>query len=253
MLEVNNLSVAFELGRDSVAAITGMTFSMAEGERLALMGESGCGKTVLALTILGLLPRTARVGGTVRFRGLDLTTAANARTLRGGKIAVSWSNAGAFFDPVATIGSQIAEAYLIHHPGDGKNARDKVLALMERLNFPDPDRIYRSHPHQLSGGMSQRAMIAMSLVNDPALVIVDEPTRGLDDRNRDMAVETLLSVKSVAVLLITHDVELARALADSVMVMRGGSVLENAPRDMFFNGPAHPYSRDLLAAGMMEA
>ncbi len=250
MLDVDNLSVVFELAHETIPAISNMTFSLPAGGRLALMGESGCGKTVLALSILGLLPRTARVGGTILFRGIDLTIAANARVVRGKDIAVSWSNAETYFDPVATIGDQIAEAYLIHHPGKGNNARDKVIALMDKLNFSDPGRVYRSFPHQLSGGMNQRAMIAMSLVNDPALVIVDEPTRGLDDRNRDMVVDTLLVPESVGMLLITHDVGLARTVADSVMVMRGGIILEKAARDAFFALPAHPYSRQLVDAEM---
>ncbi len=250
MLDVDNLSVVFELAHETIPAISNMTFSLPAGGRLALMGESGCGKTVLALSILGLLPRTARVGGTILFRGIDLTIAANARVVRGKDIAVSWSNAETYFDPVATIGDQIAEAYLIHHPRKREQRPRQSDRPDGQAQLLRSGAGVSSFPHQLSGGMNQRAMIAMSLVNDPALVIVDEPTRGLDDRNRDMVVDTLLVPESVGMLLITHDVGLARTVADSVMVMRGGIILEKAARDAFFALPAHPYSRQLVDAEM---
>lgn len=246
MLEVNDLSVSFVMKDEIIQALGSVSFSLRHGEKLAVIGESGCGKTVLALAILNLLPHTARVGGSILFNGKELTLESNARTVRGNEIGMSWSNAENSFNPLYTIGEQIAEAYSIHHPGKKKEAREKAFSLMEKLNFPRPEKVFGSYPHQLSGGMNQRAMIAMSLVNDPSLVIIDEPTRGLDDRNREMVIDTTGSLNDISLILITHDLFLAENISDFIMVMRQGVVLETAERRKFFSNPGHPYSGALL-------
>ncbi|MFA6470420.1 MAG: ABC transporter ATP-binding protein [Candidatus Latescibacterota bacterium] len=240
MLKVNNLSVSFVMKNDSVQAVNAVSFTLGYGEKLALIGESGCGKTVLALAMLNLLPQTARISGSIRFKGKDLTRESDARTVRGADIGMCWSNAENYFNPIYTVGEQIAEAYSIHHPAGKKEAREKAFSLMEKLNFPHPDKVYRSFPHQLSGGMNQRAMIAMSLVNDPSLVIIDEPTRGLDDRNREMAIETIHSLENISLFLITHDLYLAECISNFIMVMRQGVILEKAAKKVFFLCPQHP-------------
>jgi ABC-type dipeptide/oligopeptide/nickel transport system ATPase component len=246
MLDIQNLSVAFTMKNEFVRAVTSVSLFLGKGERLAVIGESGCGKTVLALAILNLLPRTARVEGIVHFMGKNLTSESDAKQVRGREIGKCWSNAENYFNPLYTVGAQIMEAFSIHHPGEKKEAREKTLSLMKKLNFSHPERVFHSYPHQLSGGMNQRAMIAMSLINEPLLVIIDEPTRGLDDRNREMVVDTIHSLKNIAIFLITHDLSLAESVAHSVMVMREGKVLETAPGGVFFSNPRHPYSIELM-------
>lgn len=231
---------------ETVRAVESVSLTLGRAEHLAVIGESGCGKTVLALAILNLLPRTATVEGVIQFMGKDLTRESEAKSARGIEIGMCWSNAENYFNPLYTVGAQIAEAYVIHHPGKREEARGKALSLMEKLNFPHPDKVYRAYPHQLSGGMNQRAMIAMSLINGPSLVIIDEPTRGLDDRNREMVTETIQSLGDIAIFLITHDIGLAESVAHSVMVMRGGRILETGRSDEFFVHPRHPYSAELL-------
>lgn len=246
MLEIQELSVSFVMKNEIVRAVESVSLNLGRGERMAVIGESGCGKTVLALAILNLLPRTASVEGSIQFLGKDLTCASVTNSLRGREIGMCWSNAENYFNPMYTVGAQIAEAYSLHHPAKRKEAKDKALSLMEKLNFTHPDTVFRSYPHQLSGGMNQRAMIAMSLVNDPSLVIIDEPTRGLDDHNRKMVADAIHTLNGVAIFLITHDIPLAESIANSVMVMRRGRVLETGTGDEFFTHPRHPYSVELL-------
>ncbi|MCE5250527.1 ABC transporter ATP-binding protein [bacterium] len=246
MLEVTDLSVSFVMKNETVRAVSSVSFALGYGDKTAVIGESGCGKTVLALAMLNLLPQTARVDGSIRFNGKELTLESEARTVRGRDIGMSWSNAENYFNPIYTVGEQISEAYRIHHPSRKKEAREKTLSLMEKLNFPQPDKVFRSYPHQLSGGMNQRAMIAMSLINDPSLVIIDEPTRGLDDRNREMVMDTIHSLGNISIFLITHDLYLAERISNFIMVMRQGIILETAAKEAFFSCPHHPYSIDLL-------
>ena len=248
MLKLHDLSVSFIMKSEIVRAVESVSLTLDRGERLAVIGESGCGKTVLALAILNLLPRTASLEGTIQFMGKDLTRESEANSLRGGEIGMCWSNAENYFNPLYTVGAQIAETYSLHHPGKKKEARDTAFSLMRKLNFSNPDTVFRSYPHQLSGGMNQRAMIAMSLVNNPSMVIIDEPTRGLDDHNREMVVETIHSMDDIAIFLITHDMALAESVAHTIMVMRRGIILEKATRAEFFSNPRHPYSAELVGA-----
>jgi ABC-type dipeptide/oligopeptide/nickel transport system ATPase component len=225
-LDLTDLSVRFETPSGSVPAVDGACLRVEAGERMALVGESGCGKSVLALAVLGLLPRNARCSGTATFDGRDLLDPRTARSLRGSEIAMCWSNAERFFDPVIRVGRQIGEAYLQYHRGEKRIAHEKALVLLRKMGFAGPERIYNAYPSQISGGMNQRAMIAMSLINQPRLLLVDEPTRGLDDESRDRVVECLLGIGETSMLLITHDMDLVHQVAHGVYLMHEGKILD---------------------------
>jgi ABC-type glutathione transport system ATPase component len=249
ILGVEDLSVSFETRSGLVRAVNRVTLTIQPGERVALVGESGCGKTVLALALLGLLPRNARVDGSASLGSLNLLDAKVAASLRGREIAICWSNAERYFNPVAPIGAQIDEAYVLHHRRQGREARQRTLSLLRDVGFEDPERICRSYPFQLSGGMNQRAMIAMSLMNSPRVLLVDEPTRGLDDENRERVIRCLLGVSGASMLVITHDMELAEGVAQRAYFMREGEILDHGPVPGVLRGPSHPYARELVKAG----
>ncbi len=235
-LEVAGLSVRFDTAGGEVPAVVDTSLLVEPEDRMALVGESGCGKSVLALAVLGLLPRNARVSGEAWFNGRSLLATGVASALRGREIAMCWSNAERFFNPVMRVGRQIAEAYLQHHPGEEREARGRALDLLRRMGFAEPQRVYGAYPSQLSGGMNQRAMIAMSLINQPQLLLVDEPTRGLDDESRDRVVQCLLDIYGVSMLVITHDMELVQQIAHGVYFMRAGRILDARRCD----GPVPP-------------
>lgn len=235
ILTIEQLTIRF-----AAPVVNRVSLSVAHGQRVALVGESGCGKTVLALSLLGLLPQTARVEGTACFSGQNLLDPAVVRSLRGREIAMCWSNAEQYFNPVQRIGPQIDEAYSLHHPGKARLARDRTLELLRKMGFEDPWRVYKAYPSQLSGGMNQRAMIAMSLINSPSLLLVDEPTRGLDDANRNRVLRCLADLEDVSMLIITHDMDLVEQLAHQAHFMRAGELLH----------PDHPYARELVRAGL---
>jgi ABC-type dipeptide/oligopeptide/nickel transport system ATPase component len=226
MLEVVDLSVRFDTARGQVTAVDRASLVVEPEDRMVLVGESGCGKSVLALAVLGLLPGNARVSGEAFFDGRNLLDPGVAGSLRGREIAMCWSNAERFFNPVIPVGRQIEEAYWQHHPGETRQAKERTLDLLRRMGFGEPKRIYDAYPSQLSGGMNQRAMIAMSLINEPQLLLVDEPTRGLDDESRDRVVECLLDIFGVSMLVITHDMELVRQIAHGVYFMRAGRIVD---------------------------
>jgi len=246
ILEIIGLSVVFETNCGDRVAVRDASLAIAPGERLALMGESGCGKTVLAMAVLGLLPQNVRVTGSIRFEGCEILNSREVPKLRGRRLAVCWSNAERFFDPVMTVGVQIAEAYRVHHPGDRSQAKEITLALLKRLGFKDPDDAYRRYPFQLSGGMNQRAMIAMSLINNPHLLIVDEPTRGLDDRNRYLVIEALLDIGEASLFVITHDLELVSKIAGRFLVMKRGEIIDRGTCSDQRIRSDHPYTRRLV-------
>ncbi len=249
-LSLRELSVSFDSVKESVLAVDRVSLSIFPGSRAALVGESGCGKTVLALALLGLLPRNARTSGTALLLGQNLLEPSTARALRGREIGICWSNAERFFNPVMRIGRQISEAYLQHHPGARKQAKEMSLALLERMGFSEPSRFYAAYPFQLSGGMNQRAMIAMSIINEPRLLLVDEPTRGLDDESRDRVLSCLFGIGGTSMLVITHDIDLVRQLADSVFFMRAGAIVDGGRCPDLLEGPLHPDARRLMEADL---
>lgn len=247
---IEKLSVPFCTPAGWVPTVNRVSLDVPAGRRVALVGESGCGKTVVALALLGLLPKNARVEGAVRFGQQDLLDPRVARSLRGREIAMCWSNAERYFNPTQRIGAQIEEAYSLHHPGRRQEAREKALALLRTMGFEDPRRACCAYPSQLSGGMNQRAMIAMSLINSPSLLLVDEPTRGLDDANRDRVLGCLAEIGGVSMLMITHDIGMVRTLAHDVHFMRAGEILDGGPLPEALLHPQHSYSRELVRAGL---
>jgi ABC-type dipeptide/oligopeptide/nickel transport system ATPase component len=249
-LHVRDLAVTFKTPAGDVRAIDGLSLIIQTGERVALVGESGCGKTVLALSLVGLLPRNAHVAGTAVFDGEDLIHTNAARRIRGQKISICWSNAERFFNPVLPVGKQICEAYVQHHPQDRSHAEQKADALLKEMGFADSKLIRNSYPFQLSGGMNQRAMLAMSAINDPELLLVDEPTRGLDDESRESVVQCLRRIHQGSMLIITHDMRLVTELAHRVYFMKEGKILAHGPCPQALSNPGHPYAELMIQSDL---
>ncbi len=254
LLEVRDLRVRFETERGPADVVNGMSFTIAAGETLALVGESGCGKTVTALAILRLLGAAGRiVGGEVRFDGRNVLDLAprELRALRGRAIGMVFQDPVASLNPVLSCGDQIAEVVRAHAACSRLEARARALELLRRVRLPDPERQARAYPHQMSGGMCQRVGIALALAGAPRLLIADEPTTALDvtvqaqlcDLLRELQAET-----GMALLLVSHDLGLVAGLADRVAIAYAGHVVESAPVERLFAAPQHPYTRGLLRA-----
>jgi oligopeptide/dipeptide ABC transporter ATP-binding protein len=255
LLEVRDLGVEYALGPGRVArAVDGASFTVEEGQTLAVVGESGSGKSTLAHAIMGVLPAYGRfTGGQILFRGRDLRdmAAAELRALRGNEIAMVLQNPMESFDPVYPVGAQLAEAMRAHRAVSAKKARQAALSLMGQVGIPDPQARYGQYPHQFSGGMCQRALIAMALICQPKLLIADEPTSALDVTVQAQIMELLRASKQtydLAMVLITHDLRLAAAAADVILVMYAGQLVEAARADEVLHGPRHPYTAALLNA-----
>jgi len=247
LLSIRDLSVQIGAARP----VAGVSFEIAKGETFALLGESGCGKSMTALALMRLLPNAARIaGGAVEFAGADLLarTEADMRAVRGGRIGMIFQEPATSLNPVLTVGAQIEEALRLHAGGD---ARARVVELLAAVGIPDPERRAGEYPFQMSGGMKQRAMIAMALAGEPELLIADEPTTALDVTIQAQVLDLLDEIKrrrGMALLLITHDLGVVARMADRVGVMRDGRLVEVAKKEEFFRAPAHPYSRTLFAA-----
>ena len=227
-----------------------MSFDIAEAERVALVGESGSGKSLTARSILGLLPKPARIAaGSVRFRGEELVGRGERALsrLRGGELALVFQDPMTSWNPVKRVGVQIAEALTLH--GHRRGVRALVQQLLARVGIPSPAERARAYPHQFSGGMRQRGMIAMGIANRPALLIADEPTTALDVTVQDQVIRMLrdLSAESgTALLLITHNLAVVASLCDRVVVLYAGRIVESGPVDAIFDDPQHPYTWSLL-------
>jgi len=252
ILEVDNMTVAFKGLRGPVEVLSDVSFSVEPGEIVALVGESGSGKSVTSLAIMGLLGKNGGVTkGTIRFEGADLSalTLAHRREIRGRDMAMIFQEPGTSLNPVYRVGFQIAEA-LVEHDLCGANEADKrAVALMERVGIPAAAARFRDYPHQFSGGMKQRIMIAMALACNPRLLIADEPTTALDVTIQAQILNLILEMRSemnMATLLITHDMGVVAQMADRVVVMYAGEVVETATVGQLFTDPAHPYTRLLL-------
>jgi oligopeptide/dipeptide ABC transporter ATP-binding protein len=254
-LAVEDLRVEFNTRRGTVRAVRGLSYELAAGETLGIVGESGSGKSVGALAVLGLLPpRTARIiGGSVRFRGQELVgqSEKRLRAIRGTGIALIFQDPLSSLNPVLPIGRQITEQLETHGKASGKAAARRAVELLERVGIPDPGRRVRQFPHELSGGMRQRAMIAMALSCEPSLLIADEPTTALDVTIQAQILELLAELRvslEMAVLLITHDLGVVAGFADRVAVMYAGRVVEHGATPGLLSNPAHPYTAGLLGS-----
>lgn len=252
LLEVNNLHTYFQTREGLVRAVDGVTFSLDRGELLGLVGESGCGKSITALSIMRLVaPPGKIVAGEILFEGRDLLKLSNAemRNVRGNDVAMIFQDPMSSLNPVFTVGEQIAEALRLHRRLSRRDARLGAVAAMREVSIPDAELRAKDYPHQLSGGMRQRVMIAMALACDPKVLIADEPTTALDVTIQAQILELLNNLRStreLAVLLITHDLGVVAEVADRVAVMYTGQIVEQSPVDDLFARPKHPYTEGLL-------
>ena len=253
LLEVRDLSVRFDTDEGTVHAVDRMSLTLMPGQVLGVVGESGCGKSVTALSILRLLPESATVTGSVRFEGVDLLDAplAHMRSVRGRKISFVFQEPMTSLNPVLRIGRQIEEVLREHLDLPKRAARDRVVELLELVHIPDPRRRVDEYPHQLSGGMRQRVMIAMALACDPRVLIADEPTTALDVTIQAGILDLLRELRArlgTAIVLITHNLGVVADLADRVVVMYAGRKAEEAPVEELYAHPQHPYTIGLLGA-----
>lgn len=253
LLQIEGLTVDFDAGKPTEhRALDGVCLRIREGDSLGLVGESGSGKTVLAHTILGLLPAGGRVsGGRIEWKGRDLLGQAGAemRQIRGGEIAMIFQDPQASLNPVYCVGHQIEWILKLHRGLEGPAAKSEILHLFDSVQLRDPERCYRCYPHELSGGMCQRVMIAMALGCRPKLLIADEPTSALDVTIQAEIVELLADIcvkYEMAMLFITHDLGVAGRLCKNVMVLQGGKVVESGPIRDVFSSPTASYTRKLL-------
>jgi peptide/nickel transport system ATP-binding protein len=252
LLEVRNLQTHFPTRAGLVRAVDGVSFHLDKGELLGLVGESGCGKSITALSIMRLIsPPGKIVGGEITFDGKDLLKLSDAelRGIRGDDIAMIFQDPMTSLNPVYTVGEQIAEALRLHRKLSRADARRATVEAMKEVAIPDPSRRVDDYPHQLSGGMRQRVMIAMALACDPKLLIADEPTTALDVTIQAQILELLDELRrtrDLAVLLITHDLGVVAEVADRVAVMYTGRIVEESPVDELFARPKHPYTEGLL-------
>jgi peptide/nickel transport system ATP-binding protein len=250
LLSIENLNIRFA----ATHAVRGLSLDLAAGESLGLVGESGSGKSVTALAILRLLDAAATVEGRIVFDGRDLpaTSAEEMRQLRGREIAMIFQEPMTALNPVMPIGEQIAEAVRTHQRELSRSqVRARVIEAMHAVALPDPAGRYADYPHQFSGGQRQRMLIAMAIANRPRLLIADEPTTALDVTVQAQILELLADLRrrfGLTMLFISHDLAVVSQVADRVAVMRGGLLLEQAPRTEIFRAPLHPYTRSLLGA-----
>jgi oligopeptide/dipeptide ABC transporter ATP-binding protein len=256
LLEVSGLRTSFRLEEGGeFQAVDGVSFSIAPGRTLGIVGESGCGKSVTSLSIMGLLPKgQGRISaGSVRFQGTDLATLSSEemRALRGDRMAMIFQEPMTSLNPAFTIGDQMIEGIRVHRQTSAQEARDHAIEMLRRVRIPSPERRIDEYPHKLSGGMRQRVMIAMALSCEPQLLIADEPTTALDVTIQAQVLDlmrTLREETGTAIILITHDLGVVAELADEVVVMYSGLIVERAPVARLFAHPQHPYTIGLLGS-----
>jgi peptide/nickel transport system ATP-binding protein len=254
LLEVEDLRVHFETDDGLVKAVDGISYTVDRGETLGIVGESGSGKSVSSLTVMGLTrARNAHISGSVRFNGKDLLGAPDEelRAIRGDDIAMIFQDPLSSLHPFYKVGGQIVEAIRAHRDVSKAQARDRAIEMLDLVGIPEPRRRADSYPHEFSGGMRQRAMIAMALANDPKLLIADEPTTALDVTVQAQILELIERLQrefDTAVVIITHDLGVVAEMADAIAVMYAGRVVEQGSADTIFAAPEHPYTWGLLSS-----
>ncbi len=254
LLEVTGLRTLFATDQGSFAAVDGVDFSVDAGRTLAIVGESGCGKSVTSLSIMGLVRPPGRVAaGSIRFEGRELVglPAVELQALRGNAMAMIFQEPMSSLNPAFTIGAQIVEALQCHQRLTRAQAQARAIEMLAQVRIPAPEQRFHEHPHRLSGGMRQRAMIAMALANAPRLLIADEPTTALDVTIQAQILalmHELQQASGTAIVLITHDLGVVAEVADDVVVMYAGRIVERAPVQQLFNEPQHPYTVGLLGS-----
>jgi len=253
LLSVSDLTIDIPLGGRTLHAVRGVSFEVSRGETLCIVGESGSGKSLTSLALMNLLPgRLKRAAAEMRFDGLDLLSIPERRMsdLRGDRMAMIFQEPMTSLNPAYTIGNQLAEAFLRHRKTTHKEAFDRAVYLLEKVGITAADRRMKQYPHQLSGGLRQRVMIAMALMCEPDLLIADEPTTALDVTIQAQILLLLKDLQKelgIAIILITHDLGVVARIADRVAVMYAGELVESGPAGPLFEAPAHPYTRGLLA------
>jgi peptide/nickel transport system ATP-binding protein len=254
LLELRQLAVSFATDDGTVRAVDGIDLALQRGRTLGLVGESGCGKSVTSLAVMGLLPReNSQVSGEVRFEGRDLlkVTPHELRDLRGARIAMIFQEPMTSLNPAFTVGNQIVEAIRRHQKISAAEARDKAIEMLRLVRIPSPEKRMDEYPHKLSGGQRQRVMIAMALSCGPNLLIADEPTTALDVTIQAQILDLMRGLRrdtGTAIILITHDLGVVAEMADDVAVMYAGQIVERAPVASLFARPEHPYTVGLLGS-----
>lgn len=254
LLEVNNLHTYFDTRRGTVKAVNGVTFSVEEGKTLGIVGESGSGKSQTAMSILKLFQKNQRIAdGNILFDGKEISSFSTKelQKIRGNEISMIFQEPMTSLNPVFTVKNQIVEALRLHQELDKKAAAQRTEELLAAVKIPDPKRVMKQYPHQLSGGMSQRVMIAMALACNPKLLIADEPTTALDVIIQAEILKIMNDLKedfNTSILFITHDLGVISEMADDVIVMYGGKIVESAPVKEIFKNAKHPYTKRLKAA-----
>lgn len=254
LLDVRKLSVRFGSGDVQVVAVDEVSFHVGRGERIGIVGESGAGKSVSALALLGLLPsKSVQVSGEAKFDGVDLLTLSSKqlRAVRGQRMAMVFQDPASSLNPRLTVGQHLSEAIRSHEPVSRRAAKSRAVELLRRVEIPDPGTRCDEYPHRLSGGMAQRVMIAIALACGPELIVADEPTTSLDVTIAAQIVDLLIELsreQGTSVVLITHDLPLLARFADRILVMYAGQIVEEAPASDLFGFARHPYTRGLLGA-----
>ena len=252
LLEVNDLVVRFRRDGATVHAVNGLSFRLGRRERLAIVGESGCGKTVTCLSILGL-NAAAEVNGSIKFDGKNVLELSESelRKIRGRRIAMVFQDPSSALNPVTTIGRQMTEVIRLHHSVTRDEANRRAVAALREMSVPSPEERMAQYPHQQSGGTNQRIMLAMALSCDPELLIADEPTASLDATVQQQIIQILFQAsekRGMSVLCVTHNLGLVRRIADRVLVLYHGMLMEEGPVEEILRAPRHPYSKALLSA-----
>ena len=255
LLEVKNFKTRFKFGMKWVPAVDQVCFHVDPGETLGIVGESGCGKSVTSMSIMRLLPKaTTKIeADEIILNGKNIANYSDKEMaqVRGTGIGMIFQDSMTSLNPVKTIGKQLDEAFIVHHSCDKNEAKNRSIEMLTKVGIPSPEKRYGEYPHQLSGGMRQRVMIAMALAQNPSLIIADEPTTALDVTIQAQILELLSKMqkeKQTALLLITHDLSVVRSMADRIAVMYSGKIVEEAPAKELLENPLHPYTKGLMAA-----
>src|SRR5271170_7870633 len=253
LLEVRDLNTSFAVEAGELSAVGGVSFALDAGRTLCIVGESGCGKSVTALSIMGLVAPPGRVRGEILFEGVDLTRlpAAAMRELRGNRLSMIFQEPMTSLNPALTVGDQIVEGILRHRDVSRAASKEHTIEMLRRVHIPSPESRFSDYPHRLSGGMRQRVMIAMALACEPRLLIADEPTTALDVTIQAQILDLIRELQQrlgLAVILVTHDLGIVAEYADDVTILYAARVMERAPADEIFANPLNPYTRGLLAS-----
>ena len=252
LLKVNNSKTYFHTDMGTVKAVNGVSFEFPKGHTLGIVGESGCGKSIMSMSIMRLLPPNGRIeDGEILFRGQDLAKFSknDMRAIDGKEISMIFQEPMTSLNPVFTVGDQIAEVMILHEKLSKKQAREKAIEMIAKVGISRPEGIYSEYPHELSGGMRQRIMIAMALACNPSLLIADEPTTALDVTIQAQILDLLRQIKKdfdMSIMIITHDLGIVAEMADDVIIMYSGRIVEKGPVREIFAHPSHPYTQGLL-------